>query len=111
MNDEQREKLGIRRLDELQAEARRCRALYICRQVATASKHWKVSQHPDPDVKVVVTATPDWRIYLEDGDTRHDAIEVFESARDFWTSFIYQNFIPMQPPPLDECDWKAGGDD
>jgi hypothetical protein len=93
MTEEQRKKLSIRKLRDLQDEARRCRALHMCRQLATGSKHWKVSEYPDPDLKVVVAATPEWRIFLEDGGTQHDAIQIFEQARDFWTSFIHQNFI------------------
>lgn len=99
MTDEQRKKLSIHKLGDLQEEARRCRALHMCRQLATGSKHWKVSQYPDPELKVVVAATPEWHIFLEDGDKRLDAIEVFNSALDFWTSFIYQNFIARDQEP------------
>jgi hypothetical protein len=52
----QRVALNVDTLGALQAVARKCRALHICRQVATASKHWRVTQYPDPDVAVIVTA-------------------------------------------------------
>lgn len=41
MTPEQRQKLGFNALSDLQAHVRtNCRALYLCRYVATASKHW-----------------------------------------------------------------------
>jgi hypothetical protein len=30
----------------------RCRAIHICRQIATGSKHMTVTLHPDPNVQV-----------------------------------------------------------
>jgi hypothetical protein len=41
MTPEQRAKLNFRNLADLQEHVREnCRALYLCRQAATASKHW-----------------------------------------------------------------------
>jgi hypothetical protein len=77
--------------------------------VAVASKHWKVTDHPDPDVAVMVTATPQgttaarspvplhlaasWYLYFVDGPNMQEAEEVFDSALTFWTQFIYPNKI------------------
>jgi hypothetical protein len=103
--------LNIHSLSELQAHALKCRALHLCRQVATASKHWDIRQHPDPDVAVIVTASPwpppkpdpamppvyimedGWWIYFVDGADKRDASDVFEEALGFWTHFIYQNGV------------------
>jgi len=95
----------------MQTTARECRALHTCRQVATASKHWHITNHPDPDVAVIVTATPyppptnaattpvpvyalpHWHIYFIDGAERTTAAEIFDQALEFWTHYIYQNGI------------------
>jgi hypothetical protein len=49
MTADQREKLDIRKLSDLQKLALSHRPLHLCRQLATASKHWEVSQHPNPE--------------------------------------------------------------
>jgi hypothetical protein len=85
----------------------RCRALHLCRQAATASKHWIVDELPDPSVDVIVTAAPTyppgeptikllttettgaWHILFVDGDKRIDAGQVFDEALHFWTEFAY----------------------
>jgi hypothetical protein len=103
MTADQREKLGIRKLSDLQTQARGHRPLHLCRQLATGSKHWEVSQHPDPDVRAVVCHSgSEWRMYIKDGDKEPGAIEVFESAYDFWANFIYTNRIAANQDPLDE---------
>jgi hypothetical protein len=106
----QKSSLQITSLSALQDIARvQCRALHLCRQVAVASKHWKVTDHPDPDVAVMVTATPQgttaarspvplhlaasWYLYFVDGPNMQEAEEVFDSALTFWTQFIYPNKI------------------
>jgi len=82
---------------------------HLCRQAAVASKHWKVINHPDPEVAVIVTATPQgttgacspvplhsapsWYLYFVDGLNIQAAEEVFDSALTFWTQFIYRNQI------------------
>ena len=54
----QRESLQVHDLKEMQTQAHKCRPLYLCEQVANASKHWQVTRRHDPDVAIVVTATP-----------------------------------------------------
>jgi hypothetical protein len=94
MNPEQRTRLGIHDFIQMCKHALDCRALNIFRQVATASKHWTVTNRPDPTVKVVVAAVPQWSIMFEDSNGKMSADEAFEQALSFWTSFIYQNGIP-----------------
>jgi hypothetical protein len=105
----QKSKLQLNSLGDLHARARQCRALYLCRQAATASKHWKVTDYPDPDVAVIVTANaigdgtsgpriplyigPSWYLYFVDGTEIQTAEDVFDLALEFWTHFIYQNEI------------------
>jgi hypothetical protein len=103
MNDNQRKQLGIRKLSHLQTWALGHRPLHLCRQLATGSKHWEVSQHPDPDVKAVVCHSgAEWRIYIKGGDKEFHAIEVFEAAYDCWANFIYTNRIAANQDPFDE---------
>ena len=93
MRRAQRRTLGFRTLGALQAHARRsCRALHLCRQSATASKHWRVENHHDPKVQVIVTCDDDtgWTVYFMDDDKRTRADQVFDEALGFWTGFIYQ---------------------
>ena len=106
----QKSSLQIASLSALQEIARgQCRALHLCQQAAIASKHWKVTSHPDPEVAVIVTATPhgttaarppvslhlatSWYLYFVDGPNIRAAEEVFDSALTFWTQFIYKNEI------------------
>jgi hypothetical protein len=93
MSAEQRDNLKIRHLPDLQEIARREGSLHVCRQIATASKHWEVSQFSDPAVSVSVSASPEWNIYVTQGEKRCSAIQLFEEASAFWTAFIYQNEI------------------
>jgi hypothetical protein len=108
MTEEQKLKLQIFSLPELKAHALQCRAIRLCRQAATASKHWEVTNFPDPNVAVIVTATPigdttvswpsiyiapDWYLYFVDAQKTLEAEQVFEEALHFWTEFIYQNGI------------------
>jgi hypothetical protein len=91
---EQRQKLGFKRLLDLQNHVRKqCRALHLCRQAATASKHWSVKKHPDIAVKIIVTGDPVWTIYFVDGDKKIKANQVFNEAYHFWTGFIRDNGI------------------
>jgi hypothetical protein len=91
----QRESFGFENRSDLQEYARtNCRALYLCRYAATASKHWEVKNHPDPNVQIVVTlADTGCTIYFTDGGKRKDAEQVFNEALHFWTEFIYGNQI------------------
>jgi hypothetical protein len=93
LRSDQRDALNIHTLAEMQQRAQSCRALHIFRQVATASKHWTISNRPDHAVKVVVAALPGWRIWFEDDQGELPANVVFEEALSFWTTFIYQNAI------------------
>jgi hypothetical protein len=99
LTPEQRESLKLRRLADLQDRARSCRALHLCRQVATASKHWEVTHHRDPDVDIIVMAEPsgEWRIYFQDRGVRRESVPIFEEALQFWTELIYPNEIAKGP--------------
>ena len=113
LTPDQKPKLQINNLGDLQERARQCRALHLCRQAAVASKHWKVTNHPEPNVAVIVTANvivddtgasvpriplytiPSWYLYFVDGPNILVAEEVFDLALEFWTHFIYQNRIAV----------------
>lgn len=98
LTPEQREKLGFHTKAELQEHAKaNCRALYLCRHVATASKHWEVSQYPDDTVDAIVTGETGWTIYFVDDGTKIPADQVFEQALGFWSPFIYQNEVATRP--------------
>ena len=92
-----------------QSECRtQCRALHLCRQIATASKHGEVTAYPDPMVKVDVSAVPifrndaarmhmvpdtwHWTLTVHDGAVDVDALKMFEDALHFW-DFIYREGI------------------
>ncbi|MET4481622.1 hypothetical protein [Bradyrhizobium sp. F1.13.3] len=96
MTADQRKALGVRSLGDLQAHGReKCRALYLCRYAATASKHSEVNTFRDPKVEVVVSCEEDagWSVhFVDDGNTRA-ADQVFSEALDFWTGFIFENHI------------------
>jgi hypothetical protein len=100
MTEEQRKGLRFTTLGDLQAHVRtNCQALYLCRHVATASKHWAVDKHPDPDVQVMVTCDDEvgWIVYFAHGGNKVAADQVFEEALSFWTGFIYQYHIAKEP--------------
>lgn len=95
----QQQKLNLTKLGDLQEHARTsCRALHLCRQAATASKHWIVNQHADPTVQVVVTGETGWTIYFVDGGRKIPAEQVFADALSFWTGFIYTQGIAANQP-------------
>jgi len=95
MTPEQHQRLGFRSLGDLQKHAREnCRALHLCRQAATASKHWMVNSHPDPDVQVIVQHDETgWTISFVDGGQEQPADLVFETALAFWMEFIREQGI------------------
>jgi hypothetical protein len=94
MTPEQHKKFGFKTLSDLQNYARnKCRELHLCRQAATASKHWTVAQHPDPNVQVIVTGETGWTIYFVDQGKKIPADQVFEMALSFWNEFIYSHGI------------------
>jgi hypothetical protein len=95
MTAEQRKQFKFSKLSDLQNYAREnCRALHLCRQAATASKHWTVNSHPDPDVEIIVTAEErGWTVYFIDGAQKHYAEDVFQIVLAFWTHFIRDHGI------------------
>jgi hypothetical protein len=95
MTPGQHQKLGFSGLGDLQKYVREnCRALYLCRHTATASKHWEVDKHPDPDVGVVVWHNgTGWIIDFVDKGREQPAYVVFELALAFWTGFIRDHGI------------------
>jgi hypothetical protein len=106
LTDAQRTALSIGgTLGDLQAKVRaECRELYLCRQIATASKHQKVTAYVDRTIDAGIEATSPvpvsgpvsfnaWDAYIDDNGTKRRAIDVFETALHYWTSFIYQNQI------------------
>jgi hypothetical protein len=99
---EQRRELGLKKLSKLQDHAKeQCRALYLCRYAATASKHWLVERNPDPTIQVVVAHEDGWTIYFVDDGKKTPAEQVFMAARDFWDQFIRANGIKSEPPAGD----------
>jgi hypothetical protein len=96
MTSEQRLTYNTPNLGTLQAKVRtECRSIYLCRQIATASKHRSVTVHFDPQVSTVtaVEQTPPgewakWRLVVNDGSTTTPALDVFEDARLYWYHFL-----------------------
>jgi hypothetical protein len=82
MSAEQRDNLKIRHLPDLQEIARRERSLHVCRQIATASKHWEISQFSDPAVSVSVSASPEWNIYVSPTFSTHEKRQPLFRASD-----------------------------
>jgi hypothetical protein len=94
MTEVQRSKFGFKELADMQKLVReKCRALYLIRHAATASKHWIVSKHADPTVEVFVTGEGGWNAYFMDDGIKKDAYVVFCDAREFWYHFINDNQI------------------
>jgi hypothetical protein len=96
MSDEQRRQFGISTFTDLQTLAReQCRALHLCRQIATASKHRVVRVRYDDSVSTRVDFNradaphwPKWGLVIIDGDKSYPAIDVFEEARLYWYKFL-----------------------
>jgi hypothetical protein len=72
-----------------------CRALHLCRQIATASKHRVVRMHYDHSVSTRIDFDrtdayqwPKWGLMIIDGDKSYPAIGVFEEARLYWYKFL-----------------------
>ena len=91
----QRSHHRVRSQSEFQKLARdQCRALHLCRQVATASKHRTVDKYPDPSVSAGVNVRPgcqticEWEIVITDGTTTRLAVDVLEEAKAYWYRFI-----------------------
>ncbi len=103
MGDDQKEAVGVSNRGELQKKARDgCRAIYYCRQIATASKHFAVDDYPDPNIQAYVSASPKvtvsdsgeseiyaaWALKIMDGQERVQAVEQFEIALGYWTDLV-----------------------
>jgi hypothetical protein len=80
----------------------RCRALHVCRQIATASKHSEVMLHPDPTVitefsasatNALMAAFPRWKPLVMDGANKQHALDTLIEALVFWSAFIVANGI------------------
>lgn len=99
MTEAQRIATGLHSLGDLQDHARTERALYLCQQIATSSKHAIMRNHSDDLVDVAVSAVGEteaeitWLFRITDANTKREAVEVFELAHAFWTTFIYGNRI------------------
>ncbi len=111
MMPEQHRKLGFTKLGDLHEHVREnCRALHLCRFAATASKHWVVEKHADPDVHVFVGHDEvGWTVYFEDHGKRTPADQVFEGARDFWNEFIRDHGIgtALDKKGLSDAEFSA----
>jgi hypothetical protein len=98
---EQRQRLNTPRLGDLQARARQeCRALYLCRQIATASKHWEVTSFRAHDVGTEFRIGPPqqlsgpayrrtWEAVIVDRGVERNAVDVFHEASDYWANLIH----------------------
>jgi hypothetical protein len=81
------------------------RALYICRQIATGSKHVKIEKYDDPDIRAETRleseparvgemragdrlAVHRYRLSLFDKGTERPALDVFEEAYKDWEGFL-----------------------
>ena len=91
----------------------RNRNLAICREIATASKHFEVTRMPDNTVDAIVSASVDrvtaesevemigdtiapetrWILKIADGNAERPVLDVLVAAQSFWTEFIYQRKI------------------
>lgn len=93
----------------------RCRALAVCRAVATASKHVEVTRGLDASISTTASAATSsviagigdavvdekgdrvtvisWRLKVEDGGRWRPFLEVAEEALIFWTGFICPRHI------------------
>jgi hypothetical protein len=114
MTPAQKDKLKIHnRLGMQEHAGHHSRALHLCRQVATASKHMRVTRFPDPKVKTITTlnaippppqgpplhAAPGWFLYFDDDGGVKETEDVFADAYYFWTQFIYRNEIAKDEAP------------
>lgn len=101
-------------LGEFRSRAREIsRAIGLCREIATASKHVEVTQSPDPTVETTASAAVSdvvvngdlvvagdspvtvtaWALNVRDDDKLRPFLEVLDEALTFWTEFIYPRKI------------------
>src|SRR5262245_6809440 len=102
-----RDKYKIHNVNQMREYARHhCRALHLCRQVATASKHYTVDNFADPAANSFLTVKrtvpqapiplhfpPGCFVYFVDDNEKREAEHVFDDAFRFWTQFIYGSEI------------------
>ena len=90
------------------------REIAICREIATASKHVKVSRNRDNTIDTVskmrtsrvvssddepvmvgehFVVVPEWKLEVLDGPARRDFIEIIDLVIEFWTDFVDQRGI------------------
>lgn len=84
--------------------------LAICREIATASKHFAIDQSPNEAIATVASARTEkvigsdgmgidtgsggsvvaraWVLKVDDGDARREIIDVLEGAKAFWSQFM-----------------------
>ena len=94
---------------------KRSRTLALCREIATASKHFDVTQRADETIDAVTSATvsnvidndgnmivtedfrpvvvTEWVLKVLDRDQRRPVLEVLDRALEFWTQLIYPRKI------------------
>jgi hypothetical protein len=93
------------------------RALHICRQLATGSKHMAVTTHPDPNLRAEMRwecaplreqempasdpfAVDRYRLVVSDKGIERAAVDVFENAFKDWERFLGRwGFIEGRCPP------------
>lgn len=112
MTEAQRRTAGFNAFADLQAFGRNsCRAVFLCRQVATASKHRVVSTHFAREVDATVSASdtlnmistsellacdlPDHTPKFIDGTRRIPAASVFREVHGFWGEFMDRHGIDL----------------
>jgi hypothetical protein len=114
MTPAQKDKLKIHNRFDMQEHARHdSRALHLCRQVATASKHMRVSKFPDPKVKTITTmnavpapqeqlpvhVAPGWFLYFDDDGDVQEAGDVLPTHTIFGrNSFTAMKLRRMKRP-------------
>ena len=106
--------------DFLGALRKQNRCLAICREIATASKHFESTQNPDHEIDTVskaraepiytstgdvITAgehrvvAPAWTLQVQDGDERADFVNVIREVSDFWHGFLDAYGIQTKSKP------------
>ena len=92
--------------------------LAICREIATASKHFTVDQSPRENIATIASArtekvtdskgneivtgsggfvvAPAWALKVDDGGGQHELIDVLKEAKAFWRKFIDEQKITPQ---------------
>ena len=91
------------------------RELAICREIATASKHFAIDQSPNEVIATVASARTEkvtdsdgigiatgsggfvvaraWVLKVDDGEARREIIDVLEEAKAFWSRFMAEQNI------------------